>query len=236
MPWTFAHPAAILPLLRHPRLSPAGLVIGSIAPDLGYYLGLFRLATWAHEGWGVLLICVPTGWAVHALWRRAWRPLADVLPSRLRAPWLAHPPRPVGAWALGASLALGAATHALWDAFTHAGGFFVRHVQALQAPLAAGLSGAQVMQQVSTALGASALAVVLWRQGRAAGTAAPPAAGEDARRWRDLAVLVMLALVVAWGFVGAPWRAHFHFVLVATDGVVLGALALAAWRARALRR
>ena len=46
----------------------------------------------------------------------------------------------------------------------------------------------------------------------------------------------MLALAVAWVFVGAPWRAHFHFVLVATDGVVLGALALAAWRARALRR
>src|SRR4051812_20559570 len=37
MPFTLAHPAAILPLLRHPFV-PAALVAGSMAPDLPYFL------------------------------------------------------------------------------------------------------------------------------------------------------------------------------------------------------
>ena len=39
MPWTFAHPAAILPLRRFcpAPLDFSALVIGSMVPDLGYY-------------------------------------------------------------------------------------------------------------------------------------------------------------------------------------------------------
>ncbi len=44
MPWTFAHPAAVLPLRPLKRLSFGALVVGSIAPDIGYYLGRFDLA------------------------------------------------------------------------------------------------------------------------------------------------------------------------------------------------
>jgi WD40 repeat protein len=37
MPWTFAHPAAVLPLRKFcaDRLSFAGLVVGSVSPDIG---------------------------------------------------------------------------------------------------------------------------------------------------------------------------------------------------------
>ena len=66
MPWTFAHPAAILPLRRH--LPQAALVVGSISPDIGYYLGLYPLATFAHSGWGLLLACLPIGAAVLVVW------------------------------------------------------------------------------------------------------------------------------------------------------------------------
>jgi len=37
MPFTLAHPAAVLPLFRGP-LVPAALVVGAVAPDLPYFL------------------------------------------------------------------------------------------------------------------------------------------------------------------------------------------------------
>ncbi len=66
MPWTFAHPAAILPLRR--RLPLAALVVGSISPDIGYYLGLYPLATFAHSGLGLLMACLPMGAAALVVW------------------------------------------------------------------------------------------------------------------------------------------------------------------------
>lgn len=39
MPFTGSHPAAVLPLLRW-GLIPSALVIGSMSPDLGYFLPL----------------------------------------------------------------------------------------------------------------------------------------------------------------------------------------------------
>ncbi|MEJ8845393.1 DUF4184 family protein [Variovorax rhizosphaerae] len=46
MPWTFAHPAAVLPLRRltgEGRLSFAVLVVGSMSPDFDARTNLFRL-------------------------------------------------------------------------------------------------------------------------------------------------------------------------------------------------
>ena len=47
MPATFAHPSAILPLRRlcPTYLDFSALVIGSLAPDVGYFLQRFDLAT-----------------------------------------------------------------------------------------------------------------------------------------------------------------------------------------------
>ncbi len=225
MPWTFAHPAAVLPL-RRLGLSGAGLVIGSLAPDFGYYLGLFELATWAHAWWGVALICLPSAWLVHRLWLWAWRPLAGLLPSRHREALVTHAPVRPGLGIFGLSAALGAATHALWDAFTHRTGWFVQHWPWLREPLAPGLPAFQALQHASTLIGCAALLITYWRW--------LPAGHEpeDARCWRDLLLLAGAVLAVAWLAVGAPWRAHFHFLIVATDAWLLGALALAFWRQR----
>ncbi|MEI5672079.1 MULTISPECIES: DUF4184 family protein [unclassified Nocardioides] len=37
MPFTLVHPAAVLPLVRTP-LVPSALVLGSVAPDLPYFV------------------------------------------------------------------------------------------------------------------------------------------------------------------------------------------------------
>jgi Domain of unknown function (DUF4184) len=63
MPWTFAHPAAILPLRRlcPVPLDFSALVIGSMVPDLGYYLFYSNLARSAHSFSGSVLVCLPVG-------------------------------------------------------------------------------------------------------------------------------------------------------------------------------
>ncbi len=128
MPWTFSHPAAVLPLKRFcPRpLSFPGLLAGSIMPDLGYYLGQFGLARLAHTVLGGVFVCVPTGLILLIVLASLREPLLFLLPRRHRdvvghilptADRLTL--RTLGI--LSASIVIGAWSHIAWDAFTHDG-------------------------------------------------------------------------------------------------------------------
>jgi len=57
MPWTFVHPAAVLPLRKYfaNRHLFGAVVVGSISPDFGYYVGRFDMATTAHTLLGLLI-------------------------------------------------------------------------------------------------------------------------------------------------------------------------------------
>lgn len=138
MPWTFAHPAAVLPIRRY---GPAGLsfpalVVGSLVPDAGYYLGQLNLATTAHTIGGLFAVCLPTGLVLllTLCWLRG--PLSVLLPQPHRE-MLAQGLTPPAARSrhvliLILSLLLGAATHLAWDSFTHASGFMVEHMAVLR--------------------------------------------------------------------------------------------------------
>lgn len=127
MPLTFpAHAACVLPLLRvkRPWLQPAALVLGTCAPDLAYALHFRR--TDSHTLPGLLLFCLPVGllalvWLealVLPVLRRTLPPVGGVEWARfLRTDGV---PRTLFGWACAAlCLLLGAATHLLWDGFTH---------------------------------------------------------------------------------------------------------------------
>jgi hypothetical protein len=96
MPWTFAHPAAVLPFRRLglKNLSFGGLVVGSISPDIGYYVGRFDVAALAHTTLGVLILCLPTGLVLFAMVRVLHRPVANVLPEPHRSALLSMPQVP----------------------------------------------------------------------------------------------------------------------------------------------
>lgn len=173
MPWTFAHPAAILPLRSLcPRwLSLPALVLGAIGPDLGYHFALFDWASFCHTPLGIVSGCLPQGLVLLALLTRWHRLLTVLLPAPHRqlfrtqlqpaahaAPWLA-----VAVW----SLLLGAATHVIWDAFTHAGRWGVLLLPGLNEPLFSAV-GRQfrvfnLLQHLSTAVGLAALALAYRR-------------------------------------------------------------------------
>lgn len=105
MPYPFAHPAAVLPLIRPMgRFGvPAALVIGSMVPDAWYLVpGLVRADS--HSASGLLWFCLPVGLLVYIacqLFRGR---------SLSAAPW--H--------AVVISLLVGALTHLGWDSVAHA--------------------------------------------------------------------------------------------------------------------
>ena len=175
MPWTLAHPAAILPLrgLGRFRLPLAALVVGSFSPDFGYYLNQFRLAAFAHTPLGVLLICVPAGALALSLFTAVRRDLINLLPqphrgallSSLSAYESARPLEHLLAAVVG--LFVGAATHVVWDSFTHASGYAVQLLPVLQTPVltvgARPMYVYSLLQHASTVTGLCAMLLVYRR-------------------------------------------------------------------------
>ncbi|MFN8050911.1 MAG: DUF4184 family protein [Acidimicrobiales bacterium] len=149
MPFTyFAHQVPVLPLkMRAPRRwDGLGLVVGSMLPDLwritsGWLFGPGGMPLWT-DGHRLDLIvqnCVIPGYLLTVLLRRWTMPVVPaVLPKggflrlrdyRLLA--LSHHRW----WVTAYSVFVGALTHIVLDAFTHADGFVVEAVPAMSNPL-----------------------------------------------------------------------------------------------------
>ena len=173
MPWTLSHPAIVLPLRRlSPRpLDFAALVLGSMTPDLGYYINRFDLTTFAHTLPGSFVACLPSGLLFMVVFYLFCKPICYALPTPHRQvllPLCPAFPTTLGRWAIILlSLLLGAWTHNFWDAFTHEDGWFVLRIPWLRQQVVQ-LSTINVcvylvLQEVSTVVGFAILAVAYWR-------------------------------------------------------------------------
>ena len=172
MPWTIAHAAAVLPFRRSERLPFSALVAGSMAPDLGYYLGRLDLATAAHSLFPGPLLSIPLGLAMLAVWRLAGPSACAALPAPFRGELAASFEEDLAGSARAlvltcVALAIGALTHIAWDSFTHARGWFVYHAPAMRAPVSLGewysLPRYRLAQHLSTLLGTLVL-LFAWRR------------------------------------------------------------------------
>jgi hypothetical protein len=144
MPFTLAHPAAVLPLRRLPCLATIPLILGSLTPDFVTYFPLtihrsFDLPH-AHSVRGTVLLDLPLGYAVLlvllALRVQLTAPLWEPHRSFIRAAFTEF--LAMKYWWLVAipSLLIGSWTHILWDSFTHENRWVVRNFPLLQQALA----------------------------------------------------------------------------------------------------
>lgn len=238
MPFTFfAHQAPVLPFKwRWPHLvSGTGVVLGSMAPDLGYFLiGMSATRDW-HRPHGVLLFCLPVALVLYLLITRVIAaPLARHVPQlgslRLRDwAYLEAQPRTLAHFAVVAlSIVFGAGTHLAWDLFTHDGSWMGDYVPFLAERVlyVAGRSmrGSNVLWVISTVLGGLFTLAVLqaigrrgllrrWAERRLPGSTAgitpdAPAATSSLAFWAIVLAFTMAGAVV--GYVTRPPGFYWH--------------------------
>lgn len=225
MPLTLAHPALVLPL-RRSGLPMTALVVGSMVPDLPRIAGATAAYRWTHSAWGVVTLDVALGLLALLLWFRFYRsPLVDQVPDRWRdrlAPTVTPTRRD---WLLSVpALAAGAATHAVWDAFTHEDEWGVRLLGFLDESYA-DLPLYTWAQHVFGAVGLAVVVVAAVRH-LAGLPAAYPRRGVLVDRSAVLVVLgcaVLLALaisalVIPWGFQAMAFYGVLTSLLVAGFG------------------
>ncbi|MBC8025607.1 MAG: DUF4184 family protein [Steroidobacteraceae bacterium] len=127
MPFTVSHAAAILPLHRFSKqsLPLTALMIGSMAPDFGYFFSHEASRQLTHSFWGLFLFALPAGLAVWFFYVAILEKATITLLSDRWHTRFAHTDTITASLIVRAALAivLGAVTHLVWDAFTHRGTF-----------------------------------------------------------------------------------------------------------------
>ncbi|KUH35986.1 MULTISPECIES: DUF4184 family protein [Streptomyces] len=211
MPFTLSHAAAVLPGMRRSGtargpLVASALVTGSFAPDMTYFAdsvlpGAMAFGAVTHGVLGVLTVDAVTAALLTALWLMAREPLVALLPVRWRGrvyavlrgrPWRGRHPAALAVW-FYVSAVLGAATHVVWDLFTHPGRWGTRVLPVL-GEVVAGFPLYLYAQYGGSAL---ALVVLVWFCRGALRRAPVPEAGAGmpwpapTRRGRWLAVGVL---------------------------------------------
>ncbi|MCQ4081457.1 DUF4184 family protein [Streptomyces sp. RB6PN25] len=223
MPFTFSHPAAVLPALRtdaegalraRGRLVAAGLIAGSIAPDIPFFAesivpGVYGHGRIAHAAAGVAVLDpllaagLVTGWAL------VREPVVALLPpsAQSRAATLlaigstcdGHRPAATARSAgwFWVSAVAGAASHVGVDAFTHAGRWGTRHLPLLQRAV----HGAPLYDWAQCATSAAGLAALAVHGTRAVcdtpHTAPPPRLPRLTRRARRTGAAVLASTALA---------------------------------------
>jgi hypothetical protein len=141
MPFTFAHPAIVLPFNYGSKrfVSITGLIIGSLTPDFEYFLRMKVMSIYSHTLFGMFWYDLPLAVLLTFVFHNIVRnPLINYLPGCLAKRLFIYTDfnwikRFSDHWLVVlASILIGIASHLLWDSFTHEHGFFTDHISFLR--------------------------------------------------------------------------------------------------------
>jgi hypothetical protein len=128
VPFTFSHPAAVLPLSLIPKkwISITGLVIGSITPDFEYFLRMEQYSIYSHTYGGIFWFDLPLGLLLTYLFNYLIRKeFIESLPVFLNrrfsrfSVFTRDLTRFKNLLFILSSLFIGIASHIIWDKLTH---------------------------------------------------------------------------------------------------------------------
>ena len=237
MPFTLSHPAAVVPLTKRGLVFSA-LVVGSLAPDLPYFVPLLHQSGFSHTPMGVLLFCLPAGLAALGLFHYLIKdPMLSLLPrahqQRLYPATQGFsfgPPRRMGLIVL--SLLLGSGSHILWDAFTHPKAWMVQRFEILRLPvLIVGSETLQlynILQHGSSLVGALLLCYWYFKWYRQAQPVAVPTnlVRSDAAKISIIFGIGLLACLAGGlsGFLRVSWNPGLQYFYRLTGEVVINGM------------
>jgi len=177
MPFTLSHPVAAIPLKKY--LGDYGglsaLFIGAMVPDFVYMLPpefVYYHRLTSHSLMGLFKVCLPMGILFFYLYHLLMAPvIVAIFPDSLRRRLPPHlclgqcPPMNNG-HAVILSILIGAATHIIWDAFTHENAI-PQYIELLRTPLMTldnwKIMPFRVLQHLGTVLGLMLLVWWIWR-------------------------------------------------------------------------
>jgi hypothetical protein len=205
MAFTFAHPAAVLPLQKQKnRFHFTALVLGSVAPDFEYFLYVKPIQVTGHTLLGLVTTNLPwvfIVWLIYeafvrdAFLRHLPEPFWGGAQQYRRAPQAIRHSRE--AWMFVYSALLGMLTHIVWDSFTHQSGLMVEAIPVLKQVIL--LVGSQIpvykiLQHGSTVVGFFVIAWFLYSKLK---VEIPPV---RTRNERKMAGVYWGAVLIASGF------------------------------------
>jgi uncharacterized membrane protein len=164
MPFTFSHPAIVLPLTRaRLGLSATALIIGSIIPDFEYFIRMRNQSKYSHTLMGLIWFDLPLALLVCFVYHQIVRnSLFDNLPVFLKERVIEYkrfnwPKYFAKNWIIVCiCILIGALTHLIWDDFTHETKFFIQGQPELSKIMKVGtinLAGYRFLQFISTVVG-----------------------------------------------------------------------------------
>lgn len=223
MPFTFAHPAAILPLRRSRFLQTVPLIIGSLVPDLPYFLPT-RIGRAAfpdtHTLYGSFSTDLPLGMTLLVLTLLLREPLTVLLGARVR--WIClrsierFNERPLH-WPIALlSILVGSWTHIAWDSFTHQTGWTATRVAALSAPITLfgwDTATSHLLQYVSSVFGLVMLAIWFRRLVARVPAAVAEAQSRPRARWLVLVMISFASLLIGVSRAYLAWHTGSYYHL-----------------------
>ena len=175
MPFTFSHPAIVLPATYLPKkyYSLSALIMGSMAPDFEYFIRMKGFSRYSHTWTGLFWFDLPLSiillFIFHNLVRNT---LIENLPFSLNVRLSAFDNFNWNKYfqeniiVVFISLIVGIASHLVWDDFTHTEGYFVRVIPFLNGDISLlnhNIPIADIMQYGCSVAGGLVLIIVVFK-------------------------------------------------------------------------
>ncbi|PKW29863.1 DUF4184 family protein [Flavobacterium lindanitolerans] len=220
MPFTFSHPAIVLPMtfLNRKWFSLTGLVIGSMTPDFEYFLRMKTSSNYSHTIAGVFWFDLPLGIILSFIFHNIVRNnLFDNLPVPLRLristfkqfDWNKYFQKN---WLIVIiSILIGAFSHIFWDGFTHQHAYFVEKIPSLQNTIRLfemQIPYWKVLQHLSTFIGALIILFAILRLPKDTKAFKPLN-----RRYWIVSMCLTLAIVFIRLFCGLDYKLYGHLIV-----------------------
>ncbi len=228
MPFTFAHPAIILPFKYLPkhRYSLSGLIVGSMTPDFEYFIRMQVKSIYSHTLPGLFWFDVPLGLVLTFVYLLLVKdPLIRHLPILLNRRFSAYARKTVNISAnaiaiVTLSVLIGAASHLLWDGFTHPTGYFVKQIPALSSVAYIGSNRIfiyKILQHGSTITGLAIILFTALLLPKKENTKAK----NIARYWLTIALTSILTVVLRL-LTGLSWQQYSNLLVTSIAGGFIG--------------
>lgn len=230
VPFTLAHPAVAVPFRRW-GLVLSALIVGSVASDFEYFIGLEPHGRLGHTMPWVVLITFPGAllalWIFHACMKRGLAALLPLSTQRRLQPYL-------GKFRFGggkrfaliaASIALGIVTHLAWDSFTHPYTIVYKHWMWMRTMVELPVLGKslpvyKMLQYASSLVGCLILMFWIWLWWVRAPEWPAPVGTELPAGKRGAIVAIMVVLPIVCGLTQAALTSRLSiFQLVAVSVV-----------------